>query len=58
MIYIAILSKDLEHKDLHTKRMLYREVVENQQIEIDSNHYVFVGFNVLQKVEQHLFKRF
>ena len=38
--------------------MLYRKVVEKQQIEIDSNHYVFVGFNVLQKVEQQLFKRF
>ena len=48
----------LRAQGLAYEGMLYREVVENQQIEIDSNHYVFVGFNVLQKVEQQLFKRF
>ncbi|MFC2673447.1 MAG: PD-(D/E)XK nuclease family protein, partial [Prevotella melaninogenica] len=38
--------------------MLYRDVVENAKIEAQYEHYVFVGFNVLQKVEQLLFKRF
>ena len=38
--------------------MLYRDVVENTKIEAQYEHYIFVGFNVLQKVEQLLFKRF
>ena len=38
--------------------MLYRDVVEKTKIEAQYECYVFVGFNVLQKVEQLLFKRF
>ena len=38
--------------------MLYRDVVEVTKVEAQYEHYVFVGFNVLQKVEQLLFKRF
>ena len=51
-------NQRLRAQGLAYEGMLYRKVVEKQQIEIDSNHYVFVGFNVLQKVEQQLFKRF
>ena len=45
-------NQRLRAQGLAYEGMLYRKVVEKQQIEIDSNHYVFVGFNVLQKVEQ------
>ena len=38
--------------------MLYRDVVEKTKVEAQYEHYIFVGFNVLQKVEQLLFKRF
>ena len=36
--------------------MLYRDVAEQNSIETKYEHYIFIGFNVLQKVEQHLFK--
>lgn len=36
---------------------LYRQVAQNEAIEFEYDQYVFVGFNVLQKVEQALFKR-
>lgn len=36
---------------------LYRQVAQNEDIEFEYDQYVFVGFNVLQKVEQALFKR-
>ncbi|PMC24543.1 nuclease [Hoylesella buccalis] len=36
---------------------LYRQVAQNEDIEFEYEQYVFVGFNVLQKVEQALFKR-
>lgn len=36
---------------------LYRQVAQNEVIEFEYDQYVFVGFNVLQKVEQALFKR-
>ena len=36
---------------------LYRQVALNEDIEFEYDQYVFVGFNVLQKVEQALFKR-
>ena len=35
--------------------MLYRDVVEHDKGELPGDHYLFVGFNVLQKVEQRLF---
>lgn len=36
---------------------LYREVAEREQIDFLSEKYIFVGFNLLQKVEQKLFAR-
>lgn len=36
---------------------LYRQVAQNEDIEFEYDQYVFVGFNVLQNVEQALFKR-
>lgn len=36
---------------------LYKEVVLNDDVIFPSEHYVFVGFNMLQQVEQRLFKR-
>ena len=36
---------------------LYRQVAQNENLEFEYDQYVFVGFNVLQKVEQALFKR-
>lgn len=35
--------------------MLYRAVVDEQTIKVEHDKYIFVGFNVLQRVEQHLF---
>lgn len=37
--------------------MLFREVTENADISWQSDHYIFVGFNLLQEVEQQLFGR-
>jgi CRISPR/Cas system-associated exonuclease Cas4 (RecB family) len=37
--------------------MLMRDVIENETIEFSGEQYVFVGFNVLNKCEQSLFKR-
>ena len=48
----------LKSQKLAYEGMLYRDVVEKPKIEAQYECYVFVGFNVLQKVEQLLFKRF
>ena len=48
----------LRGQKLAYEGMLYRDVVENAKIEAQYECYVFIGFNVLQKVEQLLFKRF
>ena len=36
---------------------LYRKVVDDESINFDFDRYIFVGFNVLQRVEQQLFSR-
>lgn len=36
---------------------LYRTVIESDTLPLDAERYVFVGFNVVQKVEQELFRR-
>ena len=36
--------------------MLYRDVVENRSITLNYDTYIFVGFNLLNKVEQALFR--
>lgn len=45
----------LREEGLAYEGMLYREVVEQQNIDFHYKHYIFVGFNLLQKVEQRLF---
>jgi len=37
--------------------MLMRDVIENESVEFSGKQYVFVGFNVLSKCEECLFKR-
>lgn len=44
-------------KGLAYEGALYREVVSREDIKMDADCYVFIGFNMLQKVEQTLFKR-
>ena len=55
-IYHAF-NQRLEVQGLAYEGALYREVAELQDIKFDYNTYVFVGFNLLQKVEQNLFLR-
>lgn len=55
-IYQAF-NKRLECQGLTYEGALYRHVVSDSTIEFDYDHYVFIGFNVLQKVEQCLFSK-
>lgn len=50
---------ELRNDSLAYEGMLYRDVVEDKTVIETMNHtaYCFVGFNVLQKVEQKLFSR-
>ena len=45
----------LSRQGLAYEGALYRQVVEGQQAQFPYSHYLFVGFNLLQKVEQQLF---
>ena len=47
----------LEAEGLAYEGMLYRKVMEQQDIVFHYKHYIFIGFNLLQKVEQQLFRR-
>lgn len=47
----------LEAEGLAYEGMLYREVAEQEYVDFRYRHYIFVGFNLLQKVEQRLFGR-
>lgn len=49
--------KRLESDGLAYEGMLYRRVSEQENVKFRYKHYIFVGFNLLQKVEQRLFKR-
>ena len=46
----------LRQQGLAYEGMLYREVTENELLSLSYDHYIFVGFNLLQKVEQKLFQ--
>lgn len=48
-------KKRLRDKGLAYEGMLYRDVVDQGNIPYLYDKYIFVGFNVLQKVEQRLF---
>lgn len=45
----------LSRQGLAYEGMLYREVIESDNIPSQYDQYLFIGFNVLQKVEQKLF---
>ena len=47
----------LQEEGLAYEGALYREVACNENVSFDADAYVFVGFNMLQKVEQKLFAR-
>ena len=53
-IYHAF-NKRLAAQGLAYEGALYREVAEREDISFDYDTYVFIGFNLLQKVEQNLF---
>ena len=55
-IYHAF-NQRLADQGLAYEGALYREVAELQDIEFEYETYIFVGFNLLQKVEQNLFLR-
>ncbi len=55
-IYHSYNAK-LQAEGLAYEGALYREVVSNENVGFDADVYVFVGFNMLQKVEQKLFAR-
>lgn len=52
-----MFNEMLEAQGLAYEGALYREVAEDDSIEFEYDTYLFVGFNVLQKVEQRLFER-
>lgn len=53
-IYISF-KKRLRDQGLAYEGMLYRDVIESENINIEYDRYIFVGFNLLQRVEKHLF---
>ena len=55
-IYTAFNEK-LQSQQLAYEGALYRQVATSEKLVLDYDVYVFVGFNMLQKVEQHLFSR-
>ena len=50
-------NEQLTAQRLAYEGALYRQVVEDETITFDYDTYVFVGFNLLQQVEQTLFRR-
>ncbi len=46
----------LSQKGIAYEGMLYRDAIENNRIKVDKEKYIFVGFNLLQKVELSLFR--
>ncbi len=47
----------LDRQGLAYEGALYRSVAEDESVKFDYDTYIFVGFNMLQKVEQRLFTR-
>lgn len=50
-------KENLAAEGLAYEGMLYRNVVETEEIDFQYKHYIFIGFNLLQKVEQQLFRK-
>jgi hypothetical protein len=53
----ATLKENLRLQGLAYPGMLMREIIENESIEFSGKQYAFVGFNVLNKCEESLFRR-
>lgn len=49
--------EELRNDHLAYEGMLYRDVIEQEDIDFEYDTYCFVAFNMLQKVEQKLFTR-
>lgn len=47
----------LKEQDITYEGALYRDVVMNESTDFEYEKYIFIGFNVLQRVEQKLFER-
>lgn len=47
----------LREQNLAYEGMLYRDVVEADQLSLKHDKYIFVGFNLLHQVEQSLFRK-
>lgn len=50
-------NRRLSEQHIAYEGALYRQVALDENIDFQFDHYIFVGFNVIQKVEQTLFKR-
>lgn len=50
-------NQRLEEQGLAYEGAMYRRVVQSENIDFKYETYIFVGFNMVQKVEQALFKR-
>ena len=55
-IYLTY-NKKLSAQGLAYEGALYREVAEREDIDFEYDTYLFIGFNMLQQVEQTLFRR-
>lgn len=45
----------LKQQGISYEGAIYREVIEQKTLDLPHKHYLFIGFNLLQKVEQELF---
>jgi len=52
-----IFKQNLRAKGIAYPGMMMRETIENESLEFSAKQYAFVGFNVLNKCEERLFKR-
>ena len=52
-----LFRENLRAQNIGYEGMIYRDVVENENIKFDYDHYVFVGFNVLQTVEYSFLRK-
>lgn len=50
-------NEQLKQQGIAYEGMLYREVASDEHLSFEHEHYLFIGFNVLQKVERQLFHR-
>ena len=55
-IYLSFNTR-LSQQGLAYEGALYREVAEREDLDFEYNTYLFIGFNMLQQVEQTLFRR-